>query len=132
MRWKEKFLVPDHRVDSISGASFAGFYYICYQRSTNQIRGYYFYRHNTEWYQELFLKHSDQSSFTSYEFRWYQSCKYFIFMFFLIIYNSFCCFYQVAWWPNAQCILRLNISTYIYIYNYWAGDERVLCIYKIS
>jgi len=29
MRWKEKFLVPDHRVKDINGASFAGFYYIC-------------------------------------------------------------------------------------------------------
>ncbi|KAF5315810.1 hypothetical protein D9611_004892 [Ephemerocybe angulata] len=29
MRWKEKFLVPDHRVQDISGASFAGFYYVC-------------------------------------------------------------------------------------------------------
>lgn len=29
MRWKERFLVPDHRVTSINGASYAGFYYIC-------------------------------------------------------------------------------------------------------
>lgn len=29
MRWKERFLVPDHRVKSINGASYAGFYYIC-------------------------------------------------------------------------------------------------------
>ncbi|KAF9075161.1 vacuolar import and degradation protein-domain-containing protein [Rhodocollybia butyracea] len=29
MRWKEKFLVPDHRVHDIVGASFAGFYYVC-------------------------------------------------------------------------------------------------------
>lgn len=29
MRWKEQFLVPDHRVRNINGASFAGFYYIC-------------------------------------------------------------------------------------------------------
>lgn len=29
MRWKERFLVPDHRVKDINGASFAGFYYIC-------------------------------------------------------------------------------------------------------
>ena len=28
MRWKERFLVPDHRVSQINGASFAGFYYI--------------------------------------------------------------------------------------------------------
>ncbi|KAF8077840.1 vacuolar import and degradation protein-domain-containing protein [Lyophyllum atratum] len=29
MRWKERFLVPNHRVAEINGASFAGFYYIC-------------------------------------------------------------------------------------------------------
>ncbi|PWN45414.1 hypothetical protein IE81DRAFT_333295 [Ceraceosorus guamensis] len=29
MRWKERFLVPDHRVRDIHGASFAGFYYVC-------------------------------------------------------------------------------------------------------
>jgi hypothetical protein len=28
MRWKERFLVPDHKVKDISGASFAGFYYL--------------------------------------------------------------------------------------------------------
>lgn len=28
MRWKERFLVPDHHVSHITGASFAGFYYI--------------------------------------------------------------------------------------------------------
>ncbi|CAO1631368.1 unnamed protein product [Sympodiomycopsis kandeliae] len=29
MRWKERFLVPDWKVRDISGASFAGFYYVC-------------------------------------------------------------------------------------------------------
>ncbi|CAO1637491.1 unnamed protein product [Parajaminaea phylloscopi] len=29
MRWKERFLVPDWRVQDIHGASFAGFYYVC-------------------------------------------------------------------------------------------------------
>ncbi|KAG8847866.1 hypothetical protein FRB96_001381 [Tulasnella sp. 330] len=29
MRWKERFLVPDHKVKDINGASFAGFYYVC-------------------------------------------------------------------------------------------------------
>lgn len=29
MRWKEKFVVPNHRVQDINGASFAGFYYVC-------------------------------------------------------------------------------------------------------
>jgi hypothetical protein len=49
MRWKERFLVPDHRVNNVDGASFAGFYYICYQRSTNEIKGFYFYFNNHEW-----------------------------------------------------------------------------------
>lgn len=29
MRWKERFLVPDHRVQDLTGASFSGFYYVC-------------------------------------------------------------------------------------------------------
>ncbi|CAG8585059.1 15413_t:CDS:2, partial [Funneliformis caledonium] len=44
MRWKEHFLVPDHRVRTINGASFAGFYYICYQLSTGMITGFYFHK----------------------------------------------------------------------------------------
>ncbi|KAG2222393.1 hypothetical protein INT45_006915 [Circinella minor] len=69
MRWKEHFLVPDHRVSNIDGASFAGFYYICYKRSTNEITGYYFFRHHSDWYQEIKLKHDDQRCFGSFEFR---------------------------------------------------------------
>ncbi len=44
MRWKEHFLVPDHKIKSISGASFAGFYYIAYSKSTGSIKGYYYVR----------------------------------------------------------------------------------------
>lgn len=34
MRWKEKFVVPDHRVQDINGASFAGKYTIaCFSGS---------------------------------------------------------------------------------------------------
>jgi hypothetical protein len=43
MRWKELFLVPDHRVQQVSGASFNGFYYIQFDRLTGDIDGYYFY-----------------------------------------------------------------------------------------
>ncbi|KAI9686040.1 MAG: hypothetical protein M1822_004023 [Bathelium mastoideum] len=43
MRWKEYFLVPDHRVRTISGASFEGFYYICFNQITGKIRGIYFH-----------------------------------------------------------------------------------------
>ncbi|KAF9104932.1 GID complex subunit 4, VID24 [Mortierella sp. GBA35] len=49
MRWKEHFLVPDHQVQGISGASFAGFYYICYSKLTGHISGFY-YHHSSEKY----------------------------------------------------------------------------------
>lgn len=48
MRWKEHFLVPDHTIKDISGASFAGFYYICFQKSKANIEGYYYHR-SSEW-----------------------------------------------------------------------------------
>lgn len=43
MRWKEKFLVPDHRVKEISGASFEGFYYICFNQVEGKISGIYYH-----------------------------------------------------------------------------------------
>lgn len=43
MRWKEHFLVPDHTIKHVEGASYAGFYYICYSKRTSSIRGYYFH-----------------------------------------------------------------------------------------
>lgn len=43
MRWKEIFLVPDHRVLTINGASFEGFYYICFNQIRGDITGIYFH-----------------------------------------------------------------------------------------
>ncbi|MED6256101.1 GID complex subunit 4, VID24 [Ameca splendens] len=68
MRWKEQFLVPDHTIKDISGASFAGFYYICFQKSTATIEGYYYHR-SSEWYQSLSLNHIQEHSMPIYEFR---------------------------------------------------------------
>ncbi|KAK3831786.1 MAG: vacuolar import and degradation protein-domain-containing protein [Linnemannia elongata] len=69
MRWKEHFLVPDHRVEGITGASFAGFYYICYNKRTGHINGYY-YHQSSEKFQQLTLSHvEERKSFGSYEFR---------------------------------------------------------------
>ena len=45
---QELFLVPDHRITDISGASFAGFYYICFQQSKATIEGYYYHK-LSEW-----------------------------------------------------------------------------------
>lgn len=43
MRWKEHFLVPDHRVRTINGASFEGFYYICFNQVRGEVSGIYFH-----------------------------------------------------------------------------------------
>lgn len=43
MRWKEHFLVPDHKTRSIQGASFEGFYYICLNQLQGRISGIYFH-----------------------------------------------------------------------------------------
>ncbi|KAN0014812.1 hypothetical protein ACTFIU_001130 [Dictyostelium citrinum] len=68
MRWKEYFLVPDHRVRTIEGASYEGFYYISYQRSTGSIKGYY-YHVSSEQFQSLELFHDVENCFPIYEFR---------------------------------------------------------------
>ncbi|XP_064617524.1 glucose-induced degradation protein 4 homolog [Liolophura sinensis] len=68
MRWKEHFLVPNHRIKDINGASFAGFYYICFQKQKQSIEGYYYHR-SSEWYQSLSLKHVPDRSISVFEFR---------------------------------------------------------------
>lgn len=45
---QELFLVPDHKITDINGASFAGFYYICFQKSRGTIEGYYYHK-LSEW-----------------------------------------------------------------------------------
>ncbi|GKT54503.1 vacuolar import and degradation protein [Colletotrichum tofieldiae] len=69
MRWKEHFLVPDHRVRTISGASFEGFYYICFNQVKGEVSGIYFHS-KSEKFQQLELKHvEDRGCFGAMEFR---------------------------------------------------------------
>ncbi|KAJ8070990.1 hypothetical protein OCU04_001342 [Sclerotinia nivalis] len=69
MRWKEHFLVPDHRVRTISGASFEGFYYICFNQVEGRVSGIYFHA-KSEKFQQLELKHvEDKGCFQAVEFR---------------------------------------------------------------
>lgn len=68
MRWKEHFLVPDHTIRDINGASFAGFYYICFQKSKALMEGYYYHR-SSEWFQSLNLEHQPDDYIQVYEFR---------------------------------------------------------------
>lgn len=44
MRWKEKFLVPDAKVEGVNGASYDGFYYVCFSQRTGGWSGCYFHR----------------------------------------------------------------------------------------
>ncbi|MCJ1352182.1 MAG: hypothetical protein MMC33_002166 [Icmadophila ericetorum] len=69
MRWKEYFLVPDHRVREILGASFEGFYYICFNQVVGSVSGIYFHA-KSEKYQQLELQHvNNMGCFASVEFR---------------------------------------------------------------
>ncbi|KAK0620010.1 vacuolar import and degradation protein-domain-containing protein [Immersiella caudata] len=69
MRWKEHFLVPDHRVRTINGASFEGFYYICFNQVRGEVSGIYFHS-RSEKFQQLELRHvEDKGCFAAMEFR---------------------------------------------------------------
>ncbi|RYO93522.1 hypothetical protein DL764_007971 [Monosporascus ibericus] len=69
MRWKEHFLVPDHRVRTINGASFEGFYYICFNQKKGDVHGIYFHS-KSEKFQQLDLRHvDDRGCFAAMEFR---------------------------------------------------------------
>jgi hypothetical protein len=54
MRWKEQFLVPDHRVRTITGASFDGFYYICFNQIQGTVSGIYFHA-KSEKYVQIYI-----------------------------------------------------------------------------
>ncbi|SMY20274.1 unnamed protein product [Zymoseptoria tritici ST99CH_1A5] len=69
MRWKEYFLVPDHKVKTITGASFEGFYYICFNQCSGTVSGIYFHA-KSEKYQQLELRHvEDKGCMPAMEFR---------------------------------------------------------------
>lgn len=55
MRWKEYFLVPDHRVRTISGASFEGFYYICFNQVEGTVTGIYFHAKSEKYVSQLLV-----------------------------------------------------------------------------
>ncbi|KAF9520590.1 hypothetical protein BS47DRAFT_1323666 [Hydnum rufescens UP504] len=71
MRWKERFLVPNHKTKEINGASFAGFYYVAVtdaaEEASASMTGYYFHPHS-EPYQQLTLRHIPNRMTSSFEF----------------------------------------------------------------
>lgn len=68
MRWKEIFLLDDPKLKTILGASFSGFYYICFDVSKGSFCGFY-YHDNCEMYQVLELKHVAERTSQAFEFR---------------------------------------------------------------
>lgn len=68
--FQEHFLVPDHTIKDINGASFAGFYYICFQKSTATIEGYYYHR-SSEWYVFVFKTWAEKK----YMYTFWFKCK---------------------------------------------------------
>lgn len=67
MRWKEQFLVPDHHVTRINGASYDGFYYVCLDLKDKTIHGYYYYRCANEWFEELSLTYNEATTMGAYQ-----------------------------------------------------------------
>ncbi|KAJ2692023.1 hypothetical protein H4R19_006236 [Coemansia spiralis] len=66
MRWKERFVVPNHKLNRINGASYEGFYYVCYDRELGTIMGYYYHKESDS-NQRLTLTHEKQVSFAHLE-----------------------------------------------------------------
>jgi glucose-induced degradation protein 4 len=62
------FLVPDHNVSSINGASYEGFYYICADLQNELLDGFY-YHHSSTMFQRLDLQFHRDRKFQSFEFR---------------------------------------------------------------
>lgn len=68
MRWKELFLYPDSKIHDIKGASFAGFYYICFNQLTGGISGLYFHK-SSDKFQQLDLNHvPDGGLYPTYQY----------------------------------------------------------------
>ncbi|KAI7821108.1 vacuolar import/degradation protein Vid24, partial [Kickxella alabastrina] len=44
MRWKERFIVPNYKLSKINGASYDGFYYVCYDREEAAVTGFYYHK----------------------------------------------------------------------------------------
>ncbi|KAJ2776832.1 hypothetical protein H4R18_005462 [Coemansia javaensis] len=66
MRWKERFVVPNYRLSRINGASYEGFYYVCYDKEHSLITGYYCHK-DSDSNQRLRLTHARQTSFSHFE-----------------------------------------------------------------
>jgi len=71
MRWKELFLIPDHTVEKIEGASYEGFYYMYYNKADRSFDGYYFHREepNTDQNQRIQLVFQEDSRRGYYAYR---------------------------------------------------------------
>lgn len=66
-RWKEQFPLHDPHMCNIQGASYAGFYYMCFSQSDGSFKGMYYHRH-TDKYQQLSLNPLDFTPHVAFEY----------------------------------------------------------------
>jgi hypothetical protein len=62
------FLVPDHHVGCINGASYEGFYYACADLQNEIIDGFY-YHQSSSLFQRIDLRYIRDRKSESFEFR---------------------------------------------------------------
>lgn len=66
-RWKELFLLNDPHIKDIKGASFAGFYYICFNQLDGTLQGMYYHKYSDK-FQKLSLNPIDTTSYSVFEY----------------------------------------------------------------
>lgn len=66
-RWKELFLLDDPHMTDIKGASFAGFYYICFNQVDGALQGMYYHKFSDK-FQRLMLSPIDSTSYSVFEY----------------------------------------------------------------
>lgn len=69
MRWKEQFLVPDHTIERIEGASYEGFYYMFYDRAKQSLEGFYYHSADNKQLQRITLAYKAQCTWAHCNFR---------------------------------------------------------------
>lgn len=65
-RWKELFLLNSPHVKDIKGASFAGFYYICFNQLDGSLHGMYYHKYSDK-FQKLNLQPIESNNYSVFE-----------------------------------------------------------------
>eukprot|EP00055_Hartaetosiga_balthica_P000449 m.136590 g.136590 ORF g.136590 m.136590 type:complete len:194 (-) comp10772_c0_seq1:2686-3267(-) len=66
MRWKEHYQVPQEEEQNMEGASFEGFYYVCFDRIEGTFEGFYFHD-ASERFQRIHLENKALKRYSNFE-----------------------------------------------------------------